>query len=144
MRRASFEAQPSFPVEASRTETSMYVDHHHHELLGLLVEGVEDYAILMLDVDGRVATWNTGAQRFKGYRSEEIIGRVLGQSRVPHACRAATDPADGMFCSALQFSLDAGDRPAEAGELAAADLCRRRSRDRGDKPKCPRPSMPRR
>ncbi|MEO8628201.1 MAG: PAS domain S-box protein [Betaproteobacteria bacterium] len=41
----------------------------------LLVEGVTDYAIFMLDVDGRVITWNAGAQRIKGYRSDEIIGQ---------------------------------------------------------------------
>jgi formate hydrogenlyase transcriptional activator len=41
----------------------------------LLVEGVKDYAIFMLDPDGRVATWNTGAERIKGYRAEQIIGQ---------------------------------------------------------------------
>ncbi|KQY89541.1 PAS domain-containing sensor histidine kinase [Brevundimonas sp. Root1423] len=40
----------------------------------LLVEGVTDYAIYMLDPQGRVTTWNAGAQRIKGYRPEEIIG----------------------------------------------------------------------
>ncbi|MEP7300006.1 MAG: PAS domain S-box protein [Caldimonas sp.] len=45
------------------------------ERFRLLVEGVSDYAIFMLDVDGRVATWNVGAQRIKGYSAEEIIGR---------------------------------------------------------------------
>ena len=40
-----------------------------------LVEGVTDYAIYMLDPTGLVANWNTGAQRIKGYRPDEIIGR---------------------------------------------------------------------
>ena len=40
----------------------------------LLVEGVKDYAIFMLDADGYITTWNLGAQRIKGYGSEEIIG----------------------------------------------------------------------
>lgn len=40
-----------------------------------LVEGVNDYAIYMLDPDGRVASWNAGAQRIKGYRPDDIIGR---------------------------------------------------------------------
>jgi PAS domain S-box-containing protein len=39
------------------------------------VEGVKDYAIFMLDPDGRVATWNDGAERAKGYRPKEIIGQ---------------------------------------------------------------------
>jgi PAS domain S-box-containing protein len=41
----------------------------------LLVEAVQDYAIFMLDPDGMVASWNRGAQRIKGYTSEEIIGQ---------------------------------------------------------------------
>ena len=41
----------------------------------LLVETVRDYAIFMLDGSGRVLTWNAGAQRLKGYRSQEIIGK---------------------------------------------------------------------
>jgi PAS domain S-box-containing protein len=40
----------------------------------LLVEGARDYAIFMLDPQGRVTTWNGGAERIKGYRAEEIVG----------------------------------------------------------------------
>ena len=40
-----------------------------------LVESVRDYAIFMLDPSGIVTTWNRGAQRLKGYRADEIIGR---------------------------------------------------------------------
>jgi hypothetical protein len=45
------------------------------ERFRLLVEGVRDYAIFMLDPSGRVATWNEGAERIKGYRAKEIIGQ---------------------------------------------------------------------
>jgi PAS domain S-box-containing protein len=41
----------------------------------LLIEGVRDYAIYMLDPTGRVATWNAGAERIKGYVASEIIGQ---------------------------------------------------------------------
>jgi PAS domain S-box-containing protein len=41
----------------------------------LLVQGVTDYAIYMLDADGRVTNWNPGAQRIKGYAPEEIVGK---------------------------------------------------------------------
>jgi PAS domain S-box-containing protein len=44
------------------------------EYFRLLVEGVKDCAIFMLDADGYIATWNLGAQRIKGYETEEIIG----------------------------------------------------------------------
>jgi PAS domain S-box-containing protein len=45
------------------------------ERFRLLVEGVADYAIYMLDPQGVVATWNSGAQKIKGYKASEIIGR---------------------------------------------------------------------
>lgn len=45
------------------------------ELYRLLVEGIRDYAIFMLDTEGRVASWNQGAERIKGYRAEEIVGQ---------------------------------------------------------------------
>ncbi|MDX6685614.1 MAG: hypothetical protein QOF26_594 [Baekduia sp.] len=44
-------------------------------LLALLVESVTDYAIFLLDADGFVASWNSGAQRIKGYSADEIIGQ---------------------------------------------------------------------
>jgi PAS domain S-box-containing protein len=44
------------------------------ERFRLLIEAVKDYAIFMLDTQGRVASWNAGAQRIKGYRADEIIG----------------------------------------------------------------------
>ena len=41
----------------------------------MLLDGVQDYAIFMLDPRGMVASWNAGAERIKGYKAEEIIGR---------------------------------------------------------------------
>jgi PAS domain S-box-containing protein len=43
--------------------------------LRLLIDSIHDYAIFMLDPDGRVASWNPGAQRIKQYRAEEILGQ---------------------------------------------------------------------
>ncbi len=45
------------------------------ERFRLLVEGARDYAIFMLDPEGKVATWNSGAERIKGYSADEIIGQ---------------------------------------------------------------------
>jgi PAS domain S-box-containing protein len=45
------------------------------EVFRLLVASVKDYAIFLLDPEGRITTWNAGAQRIKGYTPEEIIGR---------------------------------------------------------------------
>ena len=43
----------------------------------LLVQSVKDYAIFMLDPEGRIVSWNEGAERIKGYAAHEIIGRSL-------------------------------------------------------------------
>ena len=45
------------------------------ERFGLLVKGVQDYAIYMLDPDGFIVSWNEGAERIKGYKSEEVINK---------------------------------------------------------------------
>jgi PAS domain S-box-containing protein len=49
------------------------------ERFRLLVQGVTDYAIYMLDPQGHVTNWNAGAQRIKGYEESEIIGRHFSQ-----------------------------------------------------------------
>ncbi len=62
------------------------------EQMKLLVDSVRDYAIFMLDPQGRVQTWNTGAERIKGYRAEEIIGHHVAQFYLPED-RASGRPA---------------------------------------------------
>ena len=51
----------------------------------LLIEGVRDYAIYMLDPEGRVATWNSGAERVSGFETSQIIGRSLARFYPPEA-----------------------------------------------------------
>ena len=58
------------------------------ERFHLMVKHVEDYAIFMLDAEGRVATWNAGAERIKGYRADEIIGRHFACFYTPDDVRA--------------------------------------------------------
>jgi PAS domain S-box-containing protein len=53
--------------------------------LRLLIQATTDYAIFMLDPEGRVATWNAGAERIKGYRAEEIIGQHFSHFYPPEA-----------------------------------------------------------
>jgi PAS domain S-box-containing protein len=66
---ASAVPRRSFPSDAaSRHE-------HESEAFRLFVSAVQDYAIFMLDTAGRVKTWNAGAERIKGYKSAEIIGK---------------------------------------------------------------------
>jgi PAS domain S-box-containing protein len=63
---------------ASRTAALVQANdwlRESEERFRLLVEGVKDYAIFMLDSEGQVVTWNAGAERLKGYRGEEIVGQ---------------------------------------------------------------------
>ena len=57
----------------------------------LLVQGVTDYAIYMLDGEGHVSSWNAGAERIKGYRPDEIIGHHFS-AFYEEADRAALEP----------------------------------------------------
>jgi PAS domain S-box-containing protein len=59
---------------AEALETQMTLGRSR-ELLQLLVEAVQDYAIFMLDPGGHVTSWNKGAERLKGYKASEIIGK---------------------------------------------------------------------
>ncbi|HUC68912.1 MAG TPA: PAS domain S-box protein [Stellaceae bacterium] len=73
----------------------------------LLVEGVVDYAIFMLDPEGRVTNWNTGAARIKGYAASEIVGQ--------HFSRFYTeeDRAEGVPQRALATAARTGKFEAE-------------------------------
>ena len=72
----------------------------------LLINSIVDYAIYMIDVDGRVRSWNAGAARLKGYTAEEIIGRSFGTfysrrgpSRRDTAKGATNSARDRPLCS---------------------------------------------
>ncbi|MBB4292107.1 PAS domain S-box-containing protein [Rhizobium leguminosarum] len=60
-----------------------------------LIQGVSDYAIYMLDPDGNVSSWNFGAERIKGYRPKEIIGRHFSTFYTPED-RAAGVPETAL------------------------------------------------
>ena len=61
----------------------------------MLIQGVTDYAIYMLDPAGRVSNWNAGAERIKGYTSAEIIGHHFSEFYTPED-RATGEPAKGL------------------------------------------------
>jgi diguanylate cyclase (GGDEF)-like protein/PAS domain S-box-containing protein len=68
----------------------------------LLVKGVTDYAIYMLDRQGNVSSWNAGAERFKGYSASEIIGRHFSEFY------SLEDRAAGLPAAALRQAKDEG------------------------------------
>jgi len=69
-------------TEQKRAEESL---RQSEERLRLLIEGVRDYAIFALTPEGRIASWNTGAERIKGYRPEEILGKSFSIFYTPEA-----------------------------------------------------------
>ena len=81
------------------------------ERFRLLVHGVRDYAIFMLDPDGRVASWNTGAERINGYASTEIIGRHFS------TFYPAADVAGGKPAWELDVALREGKYEEEGWRL---------------------------
>ncbi len=68
----------------------------------LLVDAVQDYAIFLLSVDGRVLSWNLGAQRIKGYSADEIIGKHFS------AFYTAEDREADRPTRVLQKAIEAG------------------------------------
>jgi PAS domain S-box-containing protein len=77
----------------------------------LLVQGVTDYAIFMLDLGGHVANWNTGAERIKGYAASDIIGCHFSRFYTPE------DLAAGVPVVALEKARREGRFEAEGWRL---------------------------
>jgi PAS domain S-box-containing protein len=71
------------------------------ERFRLLVDAVVDYAIYMLDIDGYVTSWNSGAQRIKNYGAEEIIGQHFSKFYTPEDIENGL-PARGLATAAQQ------------------------------------------
>ena len=72
----------------------------------LLLRGARDYAIYMLDVQGRVRSWNDGAQRLKGYQADEIIGRHF-RIFLPEEARAGGIANDALVTAAREDQFEA-------------------------------------
>ena len=73
----------------------------------LLIEAVTDYAIYLLDASGIVTTWNPGAERFKGYSANEIIGQHFSRFYTPE------DQETGLPARALETACREGKFEAE-------------------------------
>jgi PAS domain S-box-containing protein len=88
----------------------------------LLVGAITDYAIYMLDLEGRVTTWNAGAQRIKGYRAEEIIGQNFSRFYTEEDRRAGI-PAQNLRRAAEEGKVTAeGWRVRKDGSRFAASI----------------------
>ena len=80
----------------------------HHAISDLLVQGVVDYAIYMLNPEGYVMSWNAGAERIKGYTADEIVGQHFSCFYAPE------DVERGAPAQALETALQEGHYTADA------------------------------
>jgi PAS domain S-box-containing protein len=78
-------------------------ERHFH----MLVQGVKDYAIYMLDPQGHITSWNSGAEYIEGYREEEIIGQHVSRFHTPE------DQQSGLPTAALEQAKQKGKYEAE-------------------------------
>ncbi len=103
--RVDVEGAPNFTgfirdiSQRKETERALRISE---ERFRLLVESVKGYAIFMLDPDGRVATWNAGAQAFKGYTAGDILGQHFS------VFYPAEDQALGRPAYELQVAKETG------------------------------------
>jgi PAS domain S-box-containing protein len=85
------------------------------ERFRLLVDGVQDYAILMLDPEGLITTWNAGAERLKGWKAEEVIGRHYSIFATPEAKEAGAPERELELTRATGRHHDEGWRVRKDG-----------------------------
>ena len=105
---------PSIPDDGNR--------FLHEDRFRLLVDAVTDYAVFMLDPEGVISTWNAGAERIKGYRAEEIVGRHFSLFYPPDAFAAGL-PQQMLATAAIKgSSVDEGWRVRKDGSLFWANV----------------------
>ena len=100
------------------------------ERFRLLVEGVRDYAIFMIDPQGQVLTWNAGAERLKGYSAAEIIGRHFSRFYPPDTLKAGLPARELEVAEATGTFQDEGWRVRKDGTLFWANVVVTALRDR--------------
>jgi PAS domain S-box-containing protein len=100
----------------------------------LLIEAVEDYAIFLLGPDGRVLTWNLGAQRIKGYTADEIIGHHFSRFYTPEDLEAGRPATLLGWAAEYGRYEDEGWRVRKDGTRFWADVILTALRDDDGKP----------
>jgi diguanylate cyclase (GGDEF)-like protein/PAS domain S-box-containing protein len=92
------------------------------ERLTLLIQGVTDYAILMLDPKGFIVTWNEGAERIEGYTAEEIIGQHFSKFYTPESLAKGAPSHELKTAMEQGHSEDEGWRVRKDGSLFWANV----------------------
>ena len=102
--------RPQSVIEAGTDVTPRYESRkllrESEDRFRLLVENVKEYAIYLVDIEGRVSSWNEGARRIKGYRAEEVLGKPFSIFFTPED-NAAGRPAEELRIAARQGRFEA-------------------------------------
>jgi PAS domain S-box-containing protein len=116
--------------ERRRTEETL---RESDDKLRLLVQGVKDYAILMLDPTGHVTTWNEGAEGIKGYRADEILGRHFSIFYTPEDIASGKPELDLQIAEDKWRFEEEGRRVRKDGTRFWASVIITSLRDKGGK-----------
>src|SRR6266481_185702 len=92
------------------------------EQFHILVDSVEEYAIYMLDPNGNIITWNTGAQKIKGYSAEEIIGKNFASFYTADDVAAGKPQRNLRGASRRGYIRDQGLRVRKDGSTFEAEV----------------------
>ncbi|MBW4647205.1 MAG: PAS domain S-box protein [Kastovskya adunca ATA6-11-RM4] len=92
------------------------------ERFRLLVEGVKDYAIFMLSPDGRIVSWNDGAERVNGYAAEEILGQPISCFYTPEDIEQGKPEEELRVATSQGWFEDEGWRVRKDGSLFWVDV----------------------
>jgi hypothetical protein len=92
------------------------------ERFRLLLEGVEDYAIYMLDPEGRVTSWNAGSQKITGYSADEIVGQSFERFYPPEDVAAGRPAAELRTATLNRRATDLGWRVRKDGSRFWAEV----------------------
>src|SRR6185503_1096382 len=98
-RRVEFPSR--MDIDSTIADRALAGTHPTDELFRLLVTTVSDYAIFLLDPAGHVVSWNTGAERIKGYAAADIVGQHFSVF-YPAAARSAGEPAAALARAARE------------------------------------------
>ena len=89
---------------------------HSEERFRLLIEGVEEYALYMLDNEGNVSSWNSGAQRIYGYTPAEVLGRHFSWLSLPEEIKSGKPWQELSIARSAGRTVEEGWRVRKSGE----------------------------
>ena len=109
-------------VDISKRRGLERAQSESEERMRLMLDSIQDHAIVMLDTEGRVVSWNAGAERLKGYNKEEILGRHFSLFHLPEDVAAGKPERELIVAAAEGRAEDEGRRRRKDGSLYIASV----------------------